>query len=165
MAWPGNLPSNGDSWWDSWRLCDGGASNKERGLRKIKFSEYPDLWKVLSGLYGNAKENPGPEGEIMLPDFSGRFLRGMGGANTDGVLGNAQSESVGTHTHQIDSKVFEVNLGHDQQASLLYGIESARRDTIKPSETKPGPVQQGAATRPSENRPMNYPVHWVIRIK
>lgn len=70
------------------------------GQRVLKAS-FPDLYSAI----GDTFNLPGdPATEFRVPELRGEFIRGMDagrGVDTNRVLGSAQAEQVGPHTHQL----------------------------------------------------------------
>lgn len=160
-AWSGAVPDK-QSWRTYWRPCDGGT---------VEFSE--DLWSVLRGLYGN------PDAEkvlhIKLPDFRGHFLRGSGGQSF--ALGVSQES--GTALPRKSFVTGGENDGHHQHAFTGFGMNTSKGDGGGVSFNGHFQFAGDNASRflghgghshtitggDDETRPVNFAVHWVIRIQ
>ena len=174
-AWPGDPPPDGDPWWDHWRVCDGGERDRKAG-RTLPFKGNEGLVTILKH-YGTNNSLPTPESKIMLPDFSGHFLRGLEGINKDGELGKPQLDT----TRMPRQKAFSIpeSGAHRHESTKLHqtgaigtgGIVGFLADySAAPGALAPYMVESGAHSHritggDDETRPQNYPVHWIIRIK
>lgn len=172
-AWAGDskdIPEN-------WKLCDG---------RQLGRKKYPELFKAIGTTWG------GTGNRYNLPDFRGRFLRGVDagagrdpdenkrqaskpGGNKFGV-GSVQDDSFQSHAHNngkhshsntstIAATVFNLNLGGSSPLTLgSYHWPAA-------SEAKSeilGPKDYKSKSDVSygeETRPKNAAVHWIIKVK
>ena len=124
---------------EGWHVCDGAS---------LSATDYPELARILGGTYGAV----GP-GQVNLPDFRGYFLRGK---DEGWQLGVPQPDSVRAHSHTIKTKYIEAQTARVQGASLITGLDDPSLE-ITNVET-----QESGGT---ETRPVNYSVHWIIRIK
>jgi hypothetical protein len=153
-AWPGQLPDKSDSFWDYWRLCDGGASDNEHGLtdKHVNRNTCPGLWPLLRGIYGNANVDVANDVAIKLPDFRDYFLRGAKSDGAAGVQEAAQVSprdvlwTVGTSPHHL--RAMKTTVSETSGATVLAQLSTEKNDV---------PYM--------DTRPQNYRVHWIIRIK
>ncbi|MGE3172485.1 MAG: phage tail protein [Planctomycetota bacterium] len=122
-----------------WMVCDGAV---------LDAKAYPEIAIVLDKTYGAE----GPE-KVKLPDFRGRFLRGVGGSAS--ALGSPQDDALQDHQHGV--------------SSADGGGKGRARDSGGGSDYfLSGHVHQdGGKVRVSseETRPKNYAVHWIIRVR
>jgi hypothetical protein len=122
-----------------WHLCDG---------EPLSAKDYPELTALLGATYGAV----GP-GQVKLPDFQNCFLRGVGSESEP--LGKLQPWAVGEHTHSIAT----ASGGSGTRGISNHGSEAgAGHDFSATSGGIRGP-------KSTENRPVNYAVHWIIRVK
>lgn len=153
VAWPTDAePPPG------WMICRGGSA---------PFSE--GLWRCLAGLYGNPKLDDvvGAPEVIKLPDFQGYFLRGQGGqgAHLSDAIGKAQPQAVQQHEHDIP--FVEVG-GNAVRPSLVPGHYGEGPITSSRPTGAPDFQNTASSTKVGyfgpETRPVNYAVHWIIRV-
>ena len=157
----------------SWKACKGQVlSNKSE--------EYDTLVELLGTKYGVAKNKSGKvlKNGVKLPDFRGCFLRGFGTARdrfgeeraasrSDGIgeLQEAGLPELAAHIMGGFDKPWlhyaRVKSAQWQPSSQLNGREDVRSGR--------GAVGHGVPVRPvnpaQENRPVNYAVYWIIRVK
>ncbi|QDV09317.1 Phage Tail Collar Domain protein [Planctomycetes bacterium Poly30] len=149
-VWPGRLPGQEDqTWHDQWRVCDGA---------EFAAGELDDLVRA----FGGASEWPygGAAGRFRLPDFRGRFLRGVGSFGAK-PLGQAQGWSPGAHTHIVPTTYRGTDHG-DQISSSHSKGQAANRDFSTGVVAGPSGADAEFA---DESRPVNYSVHWIIRVR
>jgi hypothetical protein len=158
-AWPGQLPPDTDGWWEFWRVCDGGTSDKP-----VTYGGHEALWNALYPLYGNSNLLS-DTGAIKLPDFRDYFLRGVGPSTA--TIGTSQpaalngSDMVWTSDSDIQGArgpFRPVPLGRNLPTT---GDEHLRLVGLAVA----GENWHGSVPASQDSRPKNYPVHWVIRIK
>ncbi|HEX5051599.1 MAG TPA: tail fiber protein [Planctomycetota bacterium] len=137
VAWPGAVPVP-----EGWAPCDGRAIDLAPGDR---------IAEVLGDTYGGA----GP-GKVRLPDFRGMFLRGVGGSA--GPLGSPQQDAFQDHQHGVGVSPTE---GRDG-GRAHWGGAANTTDLILSGHVH---ADGGAVRASSETRPVNYSVHWIIRVK
>lgn len=137
-----------------WMICDG---------RSLKISEYPELYAVLGGLYGETKE------EFIIPNFQGIFLRGVGteppsiegrdsakGGEENGV-GSTQKCAIQSHTHQYEKPT---GASPGNKGSAFAAVQTS--NTSSPADDEgnvPGEVYVSAV----ETRPVNTFVYYIIK--
>jgi hypothetical protein len=139
IAWPTGLDLP-----DGWRVCDG---------REVPFND--KLWDALRGLYDNG--NFGKPQNIRLPNFAGCFLRGSGAideARASGEIGKRQDDALQQHTHNLTDKPQGRGDGSPPRNTVGFGPES---------DHESGFVERARVA--NETRPVNYAVHWIIRVK
>ena len=152
VAWPVmEVPPVG------WRVCNGDV---------LDAIEFRALAQLLGATYGAI----GPD-KVKLPNFRGMFLRGY--APDNGELGAEQPESVGKHNHFSFRKE---RVTGNNSADLTPEVTPS---TIREHQSHPYTIV--GRTEPTgqwvgvtghnnervadENRPANYAVHWIIRVK
>ena len=151
-AWPGEIPLLDDAWHDHWAPCDG---------RAVSFNE--ELWSVLGGRYDNRSKGE----TILLPNFKGVFLRGVGG--NSGALGDEQKDAFQEHNHLM----FRERMDGDRPERLTATTTPSRQGN---HETHPYSIVRmqnpgawvgvtGNNGTAAETRPINSAVHWIIRVK
>jgi microcystin-dependent protein len=140
-----------------WLECNGGAVSR---------AKYSRLFKVIDTRYGNGGGQPG---SFSLPNYQGRFLRGVSGdskndpdadvrtaawtgGKTGNVVGSEQLDAIQRHRHSYP-------FGH---------AGSPDGDTPHRKKTDPGPIaiqssDPELANVSSETRPRNVYVRWLIR--
>ncbi len=108
-------------------------------------------------------------GVVALPDFRGMFLRGEGTARINGELksqhasaelGNAQGAALLDHLHHIlhMDTYLDVSRPGDKDRRVPEGGTYTVRNVDRPLKSE---LRGGG----SETRPVNYAVHWIIRVK
>lgn len=139
VAWPiaQNAPAG-------WLACEG---------QELEAREFPELAELLQATYGAV----GP-GTVRLPDFRGMFLRGAGGTgdHVAAPIGRRQEDQLLAHQHgMLDTA--GIKSGSDGAAGGKNG--TVRNDRF----ARVGNVQ-GADHGP-ENRPVNFAVRWIMRVR
>jgi hypothetical protein len=165
---------------DGWLLCDG---------RPVNRSDYPELFQVISSLYGRGSS----EQQFRLPDYRGVFLRGVdGGAGIDqnladrrppselskqlGYLGSFQgfatarpsrpfkTDVAGRHSHGGGSLVMSdgqwTASGMDNHGPDETNLR--KRLPIEPSGEHSHTITEGGD---QETRPVNVTVNYIIKAK
>ena len=150
-----------------WLPCDG---------RAVAVARYPHLFRVIGFIYGKQDD-----GHFLLPDYRGRFQRGVSGDATEPAqsecpglprdpdaddrspsgeggwqgnqLGSLQCDAFQTHTHDYDKASSSGGLGYG--GSGAYNINT-------PDQTG-DPTAQPARTK-EETRPKNIYVNFLIRV-
>lgn len=149
VAWPGPLPG-GEEWNRRWHLCDGTLMDR---------AEFPELLEALGGEPNSSGSGGTPYGwqggKFRLPNFQGTFLRGAGGAS--GPLGTVQDYATALPRvpFQTDSQQGGINGERGGDNPLAWG-EGPRRLSHSHAVVAGGD---------NETRPINFAVHWVIRVK
>ena len=137
-----------------WLLCDGDAVSRAR---------YKALYDVMGTSHGVG------DGRLSfnLPDYRGRFLRGVAGASgrdphTDerqasgsggrsgNVAGSVQPDSVGLHEHA------EVGMMEEDSVNIVIGSVDPRPGMVQTQQAARG----GGTER--ETRPKNIYVHYLV---
>jgi hypothetical protein len=162
----------------NWMVCDG---------RAMKSSEYPDLFKAIGQTYGNGLDADAHlVGDFNLPDFRGRFLRGLDnikeGPNSTkrdpdrdtrvspvdgkrvvgGVVGSVQPDDLKNHFHTLHTtKTAEVSPPWEHRDGFAEG---AHGDGGPPDNGYGKSLGDGGKPG-NETRPVNQYVIWVIRAK
>lgn len=160
VAWVGRLPDSAASpmWHEQWKVCKGQVLESTVGGEVDR--SLNDLGMALAGAYGNDSQYSAGD-RIVLPDFSGRFLRGVGVGALP--IGEAQAEQVGTHSHRINYRHATTGEGGNRDARLLFKWEPGA--VSKPEKFFTGPPNAKGDDAEWENRPRNFAVHWIIRIR
>ncbi|MDX2266905.1 MAG: tail fiber protein [Bryobacter sp.] len=161
-----------------WKLCNG---------ESLKIAEYPDLFKSLQNTYGGNVR----EGTFNLPDYRGRFLRGLDdGANRDQeranlltqaglqrALGHVEGEYIGKHNHAIryqgevltvllKSQFSETEDDNRTIEGLALGKEFSRGPSFVRAVTSPSSLMRASEENlPYETRPINSAVRFIIRVQ
>jgi hypothetical protein len=136
---------------EGWLLCDG------RALRR---RDWPALYAVLGTSHGAGVSEAGiPAGDFNLPDYRGRFLRGLdlshdgrpSGADPDAATRGAARAGTGNAANRVGSyQPYATALPRDPTRPFLVGRDSER-----------ALVRGGEA----ETRPRNVAVRWIIRVR
>ena len=158
VAWPGEFPGDDAGVWrpgdgSEWRVCDG----KTHDVVSLDKSE---LYKAIGATYG-----PPVGTSVALPNFQGMFLRGAGG---EGVhiaekLGESQRDTVGKHVHFGVLRNAQDGGKRAIHAELSSSPARATGDNTSRA-TDPNKSPEGSVGV-VETRPVNYAVHWVIRVR
>lgn len=131
-------------------LCDGSAVSR---------SAYEKLFETIGTTYGSGDGST----TFNLPDFRGRFLRGIG--DSAASLGVAQNDEFKQHSHRIslprnDGDISTYFNGRINSTAVNYTLapDSAINNNsfayYDSSYTKEGG---------SETRPKNYAIYWLIK--
>lgn len=138
-----------------WLVCDGAA---------ISRTTYRNLYGVIGDIHGRGDATT----TFNLPDYQGRFLRGVDGeagrdidrnernpAQPGGLGGNnvgsVQQDSFKAHTHGVVQMIGDNNVD---------GVDSVtKRSGEHHNETRQSSFSGG-----SETRPVNAYVHWLILV-
>ncbi len=132
-----------------WILCDGSAVSR---------TTYAKLFAVIGTIHGEGDGST----TFNLPDYRGRFLRGVddgagrdsdaasrtasnSGGNTGDLVGSVQEDELNSHRHSYTSY---------DTANYASGATYARRG---------GSGSNSGYTGGSETRPKNAYVHWMIK--
>lgn len=172
----------GDQVPDGWLLCDG------RALRR---RDWPALYVVLGTSHGAGVSEVGVrEGDFNLPDYRGRFLRGVDSSTDGRSLGadpdamtrspaRAGTGNAGNHvgSYQSDAtalprdptRAFQVRMA---RLETMDRAQAARVDTVVIAATWPTRLD---SVRPptvafviggdAETRPKNVAVRWIVRAR
>lgn len=151
-----------------WLLCDG---------RSVTRAMYPGLFDAIGTAHGGDGTN------FNLPDYRGRFLRGVDsgtmrdpdraartaanpGGNTGDAVGSVEADSLRSHAHGVTdpghSHVQATNAGGGAPTEL--GTGSAGADYFPATRTSSEPT--GISIQPSgdrETRPVNAAVNYIIK--
>lgn len=169
MAWPNEI-NDQHPCPPGWHPCNGDW---------LPISDKQDpLWLALRHRYaaGQARGN-----SVKLPDFRGYFLRG---ADATSPVGSRQSDQVGQHKHSNGS--LHAAFNGSPNAVAWEKVQTPRWNSnisaaLATAPSVPGPQQSGvqiqgliggtlvspnrAWAAEHETRPINYAVHWIIRVK
>jgi hypothetical protein len=137
----------GDRVPDGWMVCDGRTLSRE---------QWPELFRAIGIAHGAGLSTLGvPEGDFNLPDYRGRFLRGLdlsgegeaSGADPDANKRTALRPGSGNTGNQVGSyQPDATGLPHDPGA---------------PFRARDGSLITGGD---AETRPKNVAVRWIIRV-
>lgn len=146
---------------DGWLLCDGASVSR---------TEYGELFRAIGTAHGSGNG----ASTFSLPDYRGRFLRGVdGGAGRDpdraarsvasdggnqgDRVGSVQGDSLRSHAHSVEGVHVEAQRGG--------GFDGAGLDS---NSTRGHPMTRGygtSASGGSETRPLNANVVYLIRAR
>lgn len=176
IAWPGQFDFPGGKWIREdetvWALCDGKTITVD--------PEGDPLFDAIGRLYERKGDNFGDD-TIRLPSFQGRFLRGLGSAGeaSSSALGVPQGGSVGKHSHTLFAdgeaganagplkSTRPILEGADDGGMFSYRMRHTI-DGARPKFGTTGREPHGLDDRPlphDETHPVNYAVHWLIRVE
>lgn len=134
-----------------WLLCNG-ASYPDTG-------RYANLWSVISSNFG------GGSGSFNVPDFRGRFLRGVdstgtndpdagsrthmnAGGQTGANVGSVESDQVGTHNHTQNAHSHGISdPGHTHEELVPYYANGGTSNTFSATHGLGGNSDAGVATQ------------------
>lgn len=136
-----------------WLLCDGTEYFVEK---------YPALAAAVGRLHGSSD----PQNKFRVPDYRGRFLRGVDrGAGNDpdaatraaSAPGGTKGDAVGSiQGHQVASHYHEVRKSGASQSDGSERFQAGSND-------QPKGVLFSNTYGGNETRPVNAAVHWIIR--
>lgn len=139
-----------------WMICDGSS---------LLIAEYPDLYRVIGGLYGSTGKDC-----FNLPDYRGYFLRGVDlqkkidqdqrqppagkSVNPQGI-GSTQRDAMRQHQHLLQMTANPV-------PSVAEGTQPLETPT---SQSNTGNIVQNGnvGVSDTETRSVNISVNWLIR--
>jgi len=150
-----------------WLLCDG---------RELPINQFPELHAVLGTAWGRGSD----PGLFRLPDLRGRFLRGVTynagndlrdpdhatrgtsapGGNSGNEVGSLQEDAAGPHQHPISGAADAVGQGIGADWIRFHGTKVP--DANAPVLNNTWAIQPPG---PSETRPRNVYVNWIIRVR
>ena len=149
IAFAGATPPTG------WLLCNGST---------ISRTAYPALFTAISVAHGSGDGST----TFHLPDYQGRFLRGVAngstndpdkltriaaaaGGNTGNAVGSVQGHANESHTHTIGlNEAFDHNVGQNSTAGQGNLTQRAYSNSTSPSGG-------------NESRPKNANVNYIIK--
>ncbi len=151
MAWAGETPPPG------WLLCDGDA---------VSSTDYPYLFEAISTTHGNGSTDADPTTDFILPDYRGRFLRGVDdgagrdpdvlgrsqmnpGGNSQGEVGSVQPDEYKSHQHGYTSYGGRYQVWGAISGDWYWYNDSAQTTT--------------GGGGGNETRPENAYVYWIIK--
>jgi microcystin-dependent protein len=161
---------------EGWLICDGAAISRDA---------YSDLFSVIGTTFGSGDNLS----TFNLPNYQGAFLRGTGtqGGYSGPALNTSQNHATQTHAHTATSTVTDPGHAHTQSTinddyngnggnsypgtiPSFAGYDSAGNKTwtnINSSSTgvtvATTVANSSTNTHPSETRPYNYGVYWIIK--
>jgi hypothetical protein len=125
------------------------------------------LYEALGETYGRGDGKT----TFAIPDYRGKFLRGMdrdgaGGVSKidkdrlkdgAGVLGTSEDESIKAHHHDSNAQKFS-EVGPSPTVEHYWGFGSGQSLGV-PKDSKVSTEDTGG----SETRPVNVSVNWIIK--
>lgn len=138
---------------DGWLMCDGSAVSR---------ATYATLFAAIGTAHGSGDGST----TFNLPDYRGRFLRGVDGAagndpdkasrtamatggNTGNNVGSVQADELKSHTHETN--VLQDTTGGTQYSAVFNSGDANGAEFITD------------ATGGNETRPKNAYVHFIIK--
>ena len=138
QPYPGSTAPSG------WMICDGAS---------LSISSYRDLYNALGGSGSPYGSNDGFSSTFMIPDLTGKFVRGVGG--NSGSLGIPQNDDIKSHTHQISGKTAARNTsGGGFNVNQVYIGAYTPNDALSTSSASGG----------TETRPINVAMNYIIYV-
>lgn len=138
---------------DNWLLCNGQAISRE---------DYPDLFKLMGVNFGKGNGVT----TFNVPDYRGKFLRGLGGGSAANMH-TAQSDALQGHMHAATNiSVCDTNAGRGN-AFITTGSSNYVANFNLPVLAK-GLISDAANGTPrvaKETRPINYAVNYFVKAK
>lgn len=132
---------------DNWLLCDG---------QEVSRTDYADLFELIGSGFG---EGNGVT-TFNVPDYRGRFLRGLGG-NSAADIHTLQKESLPDHTHKISvSNHGNPDGGSDGGARWQFWTNLFSGTQITEAASVDNEIYAGEHVTPE-----NYAVNWFIKAK
>ncbi len=146
-----------------WLLCNGA---------QVSRTTYSNLYAVTANAYGSGDGSS----TFHLPDFRGRFLRGVdgtagidpdkatrtamnAGGNTGNLVGSVQADAFQGHWHQfVDENVGFTGGGWSKGANIANG--ATHTDTVRNAITD---GVNGTPRTTAETRPVNAYVNFIIK--
>lgn len=161
---------------DGWLICDGSEVNRE---------VYSALFDVIGTTFGSGDNLS----TFNLPNYQGAFLRGTGtqGGYSGPALNTSQNHATQIHTHTATSTVSDPGHSHSQNTlnddfnntggnnypgaipSFPPYDSAGNRTWTNISSNSTGVTvattitDSSINTHPSETRPYNYGVYWIIK--
>ena len=143
---------------NGWLLCDG---------RLCISSSYPELYNIIGTRFGGNGSN------FYLPDYRGKFLRGMGGDSANNIA-TTQQESFPfiNHRHYIASNtapsgsgtyVTVISNSHSGNYDYSMQYNSSPEPTV--GVTSLGTPEGSSVSTGSHVTPINMAVYWFIKAK
>lgn len=153
---------------NGWLLCDG---------RLLPIAKYFRLYRAIGHIYGTGKS-----GYFLLPDYRGRFLRGVNYDATDTCSGSKrqrdpdasgrvasaiggwsgdqpgslQCDALQKHKHNYDKAI---NGGLGDKGKNVYAADNSKAETTDPIDSSTSDPVRTA----TETRPKNIYVNYIIK--
>lgn len=142
---------------NNWILCNG---------QELSRSEYAELFEIIGDKFGKGNGVT----TFNVPDYQGRFLRGLGENSADDVY-TLQKESLPNITGKISSVVTSSN--SPVQEGALRSVEGNSSQAFSASGSTPRPFRSLDIDASKGNEiysgehvtPENYAVYWFIKAK
>lgn len=131
-----------------WLLCNG---------QEVSRSEYPDLFAAVGENFG---EGNGVT-TFNVPDYRGKFLRGLGGNSAEDIY-TAQQEGLPDHIHSHKAGSCHGSGGGGATANWGNGDMPTGMFTVNFSQASENNEIYGASEHVT---PENYAVNWFIKAK
>ena len=161
---------------EGWLLCGGSP---------VSIAAYPELSAAIGVVHGNGTQNADGSASgftgthFNLPDYRGRFLRGVDGVagndpdklsrtasktggNTGDAVGSVQADAFQGHWHQDYVVAFNTGSG----GGAVAQVNGANNTLLASANTIRNPTTDGTNGTPrttSETRPKNANVNYIIR--
>jgi microcystin-dependent protein len=160
---------------EGWLICDGAEISRD---------VYADLFSVIGTTFGSGDNLS----TFNLPNYQGAFLRGTGtqGNYSGPALNTSQNHATQIHTHSATSTVSDPGHAHTQYSinddfNNSGGNVTGNTPSFAASDgagTRTWPninsnstgitvattiANSSTNTHPSETRPYNYGVYWIIK--
>jgi hypothetical protein len=133
---------------EGYLLCDG---------RELDTSEYPDLFKAIGAIYGGTGID-----KFKIPDFTGMFLRGIGGPAAK--LGEKQGDAIRNIRGSAWARGIEYPEGSDGALRVVPSPDACcRGHRIHGDGAKFDFDASRVVPIAEENRPVNYSVNYCIK--
>lgn len=162
-------PRNGE-----WLICDG---------RAISRTEYAQLFDIIGDTFGDGDR----EKTFNIPDFRGRFLRGVDrggesgdakrdpdsakrkamnpGGNTGNKVGSVQEDAFQSHTHKTKS-LQRYGAAEEWRFNTDGNARFALNEHMDVTDDPPKELPYGTGPEGGkETRPKNAYVNWIIKAK
>ena len=134
---------------DNWILCDG---------QELLRSEYSDLFELIGTGFGQGDGVT----TFNVPDYRGKFLRGLGGNSASDIY-TPQAESLPDHTHPINVSDY----GHPDGGA--DSSETGYKYWRELSNGSPQHTEKASASNSLYSglhvTPENYAINWFIKAK
>ena len=131
-----------------WLLCGGQAVSR---------TDYADLFEVIGTQFGEGNG----ETTFNVPDYRGKFLRGLGG-NSAADIYTAQAEGLPDHDHSHTTYSTHGSSGGGAAKAWCNGDMPTGQFTTTFSKASASSAVYGASAHVT---PENYAVNWFIKAK
>ncbi len=159
IAYGGTTPPSG------WLLCNGAAVSR---------STYAELFGTIGTSFGAGDGST----TFNVPDFRGRFLRGLdgtagvdpdkttrtamnAGGNTGNSMGSIQADDLKSHRHRLVSQTGMNNTNVLHLGYAIHGSQGANGTAFFTDTNNTGQLMEN--TGGTESRPANASVNFIIK--